>query len=124
MTAYATANTAAYRQQAILTATPGRLVVMLYDGALRFLFQAAAAMREGAAAQADERIGRAEAIVNELLSTLDMSHGEIPEQLQGIYVFCNRLMIEACLERDADKLDATHDLLSQLREAWAEIATA
>ena len=66
MTAYAQPNTAAYQQQAILTATPGRLVVMLYDGALRFLFQAAAAMREGSP-QADEKIHRAEAIVNELL---------------------------------------------------------
>jgi flagellar secretion chaperone FliS len=122
MTAYATANTAAYRQQAILTATPGRLVVMLYDGALRFLSQAAAAMREGAAGQADERLARAEAIVTELLVTLDLSHGEIPERLQGIYVFCNKLMMEARFERDADKLDATRGLLAELREAWAEIA--
>ena len=123
MTAYATANTA-YRQQAILTATPGRLVVMLYDGALRFLFQAAGAMREGAFAQADEKLRRAEAIVNELLVTLDLSHGEIPERLQGIYVFCNRLMMEARLERDADKLDSTRELLGELREAWAEVAGA
>jgi flagellar protein FliS len=122
MTAYATANTAAYRQQAILTATPGRLVVMLYDGALRFLSQAAAAMREDSMSQADERLARAEAIVTELLVTLDLSHGEIPERLQGIYVFCNKLMIEARLERDADKLDVTRELLAELREAWSEIA--
>jgi flagellar protein FliS len=122
MTPYATAQTGTYLQQAVLTATPGRLVVMLYDGALRFLFQAATAMREGANAQADDRIGRAEAIVNELMITLDMSHGEIPSRLQGIYAFCNRLMIEATLERNPDKLDTTHELLSELREAWAEIA--
>ena len=123
MTAYAQPNTAAYQQQAILTATPGRLVVMLYDGALRFLFQAAAAMREGSP-QADEKIQRAEAIVNELLVTLDMSHGEIPERLQAIYVFCNKLMLEAYLERDAAKLDTTRELLAELRDAWAQIATA
>jgi flagellar protein FliS len=122
MTAYATANTAAYRQQAILTATPGRLVVMLYDGALRFLSQAAAAMRDGSTSQADERLARAEAIVTELLVTLDLSHGEIPERLQGIYVFCHKLMMEARLERDADKLDTTRELLAELREAWSEIA--
>jgi flagellar secretion chaperone FliS len=124
MTAYATANTAAYRQQAILTATPGRLVVMLYDGALRFLFQSATAMREGLVAVADEKLRRAEAIVDELLMTLDMSQGDIAERLQAIYVFCNGLMREARAERDAGKLDTTRELLSELRDAWAEIAGA
>ena len=47
MSAYAPASPAAYQQQSILTAPPERLVVMLYDGALRFFFQAAVAMREG-----------------------------------------------------------------------------
>ena len=97
---------------------------MLYDGALRFLFQGAAAMRDGADAQADEKIQRAEAIVNELLVTLDMSHGEIPQHLQGIYVFCNKLMLESFLERDADKLDTARELLAELRDAWAQIAVA
>ena len=124
MTAYASPKTSAYQQQAILTATPGTLVVMLYDGALRFLFQGAAAMREGADAQADEKIQRAEAIVNELLATLDMSHGEIPQQLQAIYVFCNRLMLESFRDRDADKLDTVRELLTELRDAWAQIAGA
>src|SRR3954470_14514839 len=124
MTAYATANTAAYQQQAILTATPGRLVVMLYDGALRFLFQSATAMRNGLVAVADEKLRRAEAIVDELLVTLDMSQGEISERLQAIYVFCNRLMREARIEHDAGKLDTTRELLAELREAWAEVAGA
>ena len=124
MTAYASPKTSAYQQQAILTATPGRLGVMLYDGALRFLFQGATAMREGLDAQADEKIGRAEAIVNELLVTLDMSHGEIPQQLQAIYVFCNKLTLEAYLERDADKLDTARELLTELRDAWNQIAGA
>jgi flagellar secretion chaperone FliS len=124
MTAYATANTAAYQQQAILTATPGRLVVMLYDGALRFLFQSATAMRQGLLALADEKLRRAEAIVDELLVTLDMSQGDIAERLQAIYVFCNRLMREARTEHDAGKLDTTRELLAELREAWAEFAGA
>ena len=47
MATYAGNQTAAYKQQSILTAPPGRLVVMLYDGCLRFLFQSAYAMREG-----------------------------------------------------------------------------
>ena len=84
MTAYATASPAAYKQQSIMTATPGRLVVMLYDGAIRFLFQAAAALREGVTPTALERLDRGEAIVDHLLATLDLSAGQIAERLEGI----------------------------------------
>jgi flagellar secretion chaperone FliS len=124
MTAYATASPAAYQQQSIMTATPGRLVVMLYDGAIRFFFQAAAAMREGVRQTAAERLDRGEAIVDHLLATLDMSAGEIAERLEGIYVFCKRLIMEARLERDADKIDTVRGYLTELRESWAQIAGA
>jgi len=124
MTAYATASPAAYKQQSIMTATPGRLVVMLYDGAIRFFFQAAAAMREGVRDAAAERLDRGEAIVDHLLATLDMSAGQIAERLEGIYVFCKRLLLEARLERDPDKVDTVRGYLAELRESWAQIAGA
>jgi flagellar protein FliS len=124
MTAFATASPAAYQQQSILTAPPERLVVMLYDGAMRFFFQAAAALREDASATAFERLDRGEAIVDHLLATLDMSAGEIAERLEGIYVFCKRLLMEARLERDADKVDLVRGYLGELRESWAQISPA
>jgi flagellar protein FliS len=121
MTAFATASPAAYKQQSIMTATPERLVVMLYDGAIRFLFQAGAAMREDARSTSFERLDRAEAIIDHLLNTLDMSAGQIAERLEGIYVFSKRLLTEARLERDAEKIDLVRGYLSELREAWAQI---
>ena len=124
MPTYAPASPAAYKQQSILTAPPERLVVMLYDGALRFLFQAAAAMRDDKAALSDEKLRRAEAIVDHLLGTLDMSAGEIAANLEGIYVFCKRLMMEARFDRDAGKLEKVRELLGELRESWAQIAGA
>jgi flagellar protein FliS len=124
MTAFATASPAAYQQQSIMTAPPERLVVMLYDGAIRFFFQAAAALREDARATAFERLDRGEAIVDHLLGTLDMSAGEIAQRLEGIYVFCKRLLMEARLERDADKVDLVRGYLGELREAWAQITPA
>jgi flagellar protein FliS len=121
---YAPASPAAYKQQSILTAPPERLVVMLYDGALRFLFQAAAAMRDDQAALSDEKLRRAEAIVDHLLGTLDMSAGEIAANLEGIYVFCKRLLMESRFDRDAGKIDKVRELLGELRESWAQIAGA
>jgi len=118
-------NTAAYQQSAVLTASPSQLVVMLYDGARRFLFQAATAMREERQGEARERIRRAELVIDHLLCTLDMEQGEqIASRLQGLYVFFLRQLGEARSERDADKLDWVNEQLSELRESWAQISTA
>ena len=117
--------TAAYQESAVLTASPERLVVMLYDGARRFLFQAAAAMRREEHHVATERLRRAELILDELLSTLDFeAGGEIAQNLQGLYVFFGRHLAEGRQERDADKLDWVNAQLGELREAWAQIGTA
>jgi flagellar protein FliS len=120
-----TAPTAAYKQQSILTATPGQLVVMLYDGCLRFLHQSAHAMREGNIAEAGTRLARAEAIIDELLSTLDLDQGGvIASRLQGIYVFCLRHLMQARLERDAEMIDKVSELLSDLRDSWVQVSAA
>jgi flagellar protein FliS len=118
-----TAPTAAYKQQSILTATPGQLVVMLYEGCLRFLHQGAQSMRDGGIAEAGSRLQRAEAIIEELLTTLDLEQGGvIASRLQGIYVFCLRQIMEARIERDPAKVDKVAELLSELRDSWVEIA--
>ena len=106
-----------------MTASPGQLVVMLYDGALRFLLQAATAMRADDQLACDQKLRRAEAIIDELHVTLDKERGgEIASRLEGIYVFCKRHLIEARIERDAGMIDKVSELLGELREAWAAIA--
>lgn len=122
MNPYAT-QSQAYQQSSVMTASPEQLVVMLYDGALRFLRQAEIALKEGAHQHAGERMTRAEAIVDELLATLNMDAGEISTRLQAIYVFCKRCLIEARLERDPAKVTHVIRLLGDLREAWAEIVS-
>lgn len=123
MTDYANARKA-YNQSAILTAPPERLVVMLYDGAIRFLNQAAVAMRSGNTRIAWQRIMRADAILNELDLTLDMSHGELPKQLRSIYLFCRRQLIEANRDSDPGRIDAVGRMLGELRESWEQVAAA
>jgi flagellar protein FliS len=119
------AHTAAYRQQSILTATPGQLVVMLYEGCGRFLRQTAHAMREGQPDPAHAKWRRADAILAELLATLDLEQGGlIASRLQGIYVFCQRHLLEAVRDQDAAKVDQVIELLDELRDAWTQIAAA
>lgn len=124
MATYASARTPqAYRESAILTASPEQLVVMLYDGANRFLLQASTALQSGQVEAWHDRLRRAEAIVDELDATLDLSQGgEVAQNLKGIYVFCRRLLTEARIEKDPGKVDQVRELLGELRGAWAEIA--
>jgi flagellar protein FliS len=124
MPAYAPAAPAAYRESAVLTATPEQLVVMLYDGANRFLTQSAVAMRDGSIALAGEKLRRAEAIIDELLATLDMSVGDVAERLQALYVFFKEHLSAARLEQDAGKIDDVARFMRELRSAWAGIAGA
>ena len=111
-----------YQLNAVMTAPPGRLVVMLYDGAGRFLRRASIAMQEGNVAKTNEALQRAEAIIDELLVTLDYEKGgEIATSLRDLYVFCRRYLNEARGEKSPEKIDAVIGLLAELREAFAQI---
>jgi flagellar secretion chaperone FliS len=116
------AKTGAYTEASVLTASPGRLIVMLYDGAIRFLSQGAVAMRAGDRERMRDRLGRAEAIVDELNVVLDMRHGDIPAQLRSLYIFCKRELQRASLASQPERLDRIVKLLSDLRESWEQIA--
>jgi flagellar secretion chaperone FliS len=113
----------AYTESSILTAPPERLVVMLYDGAIRFLKQAAVAQRGGQHQMFLDRLRRGEAIIDELNVTLDMSQGgEVAARLRSIYLFCKRHLVEAHLKRDASHIDEVVRLLTDLRESWQQLA--
>lgn len=121
MNAYATAQRA-YTESSVLTASPERLIVMLYDGAIRFLNQSAAALRAGSRERARDKMRRAEAIVDELNISLDMSHGELPQSLREIYLFCKRQLHTANVQAEPARIDAVTKLLADLRESWNELA--
>jgi flagellar secretion chaperone FliS len=111
-----------YKQNDVLTASPTRLVVLLYDGANRFLRRAAAALRAGNLEASNTAMQRGEAIIDELLATLDFDRGgEIAASLRDLYLFCRRELNDARVERDAEKIDTVVELLAELREAWAQI---
>ena len=120
MAAYAAQQS--YQQNDVLTATPGRLVVLLYDGAGRFLRRAAAAMRGEQLEAANPALQRAEAILDELLATLDFDRGgEIAASLRDLYLFCRRELNDARVERDPERVETVASLLGELREAWAQV---
>jgi flagellar protein FliS len=120
MTSYAPAS--AYRTNAVLTASSTQLIVMLYDGARRFLHQAGVAMAEKDIATAHNKLRAAEHILRHLRNTLDMSQGEIPANLASIYSFSLRQCQKARFEQNPKLLEQVSALLGQLRSSWATIA--
>lgn len=121
MTGYESASRA-YLESSVLTASPGQLVVMLYDGTARFLARALVAVRAGDAAAAAEPLHRTHAILDELLATLDPEAGEVAERLQSIYLFSKRTLIEAQLALEPEPIERVAALLAELRGAWSEAA--
>jgi flagellar secretion chaperone FliS len=116
------ASPQAYRREAVLAASRGQLVVMLYDGARRFLRQAAAAMRAREIERSHNTLRRAELIIAHLDGTLDHEQGELSDSLHSLYAFCLRHLNEGRLALDASKLDEVCELLGELRESWAQLA--
>jgi flagellar protein FliS len=113
----------AYTESSVLTAPRERLVVMLYDGAIRFLNQSAVALRAGNQRVFLDRVQRAEAIIKELNLTLDMRRGgDVAERLRSIYQFCNMHLAAATMEGDPKKIEDVIRLLTELRESWQQIA--
>jgi flagellar secretion chaperone FliS len=113
---------AAYTESSVLSASPERLVVMLYDGAIRFLYAGAAAAREGRRDVARDRLRRAQAVIDELNRSLDMSQGEIARNLRDLYSFCSRHIIDSTAKADPSGYEEVAKLLSELREAWEQNA--
>jgi len=114
-----------YRETQIRTANQGRLIVMLYDAAIRSIGRACEALDRGVKGYeaANTAVIRAQDIVGELMVSLDMERGgDIARNLFGLYVFVNRQLMEANLRKERAPLETARKLLTELREAWNAIA--
>lgn len=116
------ASHAAYRRGAVLAATPGELVVMLYDGARRFLRQAVSAIDAGEVERAHTTLRYGERIISHLDATLDDEQGEIPQRLHAIYAFCLSQLNAARIRQDTAKIEEVSGLLGELRDAFSQAA--
>jgi flagellar protein FliS len=112
-----------YRTTDAQTRSPVELVVLLYDGALRYAGEAKTAIARGDIAARRDAISRTLAIVSELQSTLDMERGgAIARSLDGLYTFLTSRLLDAGIRPAADTLDEVIRVLTPLRDAWADVA--
>lgn len=112
-----------YQNNQILNATPERILIMLYDGAIRFCRQAMQALDKGDNKVKAEKISRAMAIICEFSNTLNHEvGGDIAKDLDALYSYMTRELTRANLENERKPLETVEDLLTGLRETWVEAA--
>jgi len=113
----------AYQQATVTTQSRGRLVVMLYDGAIKFLKLAIKELEAQNYAAKGQYINRAQDIISELNAVLDMENGgELAQNLRGLYLFMNRHLGRANAKRDPNMIQDVIRLLDELNQGWKTIA--
>ena len=116
----------AYKEIQIKTANQIRLIVMLYDGAVRHINLALDAFTEGHKRYdtVNNHVIAAQDILSELMSALDFEKGGVlAKNLFSLYSFMTRRLLEGNLQKDTAPLVEVKKLLGELRDAWDEIST-
>lgn len=108
-----------YSNTQAMTANPGELTLMLYNGAIRFLKQAVAAIEEKNIQMSNNYMQKTQNIIIELMTTLNMDY-EVSHNLWALYDFMRAHLIEANIHKDAGKVQEVIELLEDLRNTWAE----
>ena len=112
-----------YRTTQATTASREEVLLMLYDGALRFLGEAIEAFRSGNAGYGGQRIGKVLAIISELQGSLDYRPApDLCRTLDALYMFITQRLLEANQKREARPLEDVREIIAALHETWRQAA--
>lgn len=107
------------KNNSIMTATPAELTLMLYEGALKFGNQAITAIKAKDIQEAHRLIIRVQDIVDELRGTLNFDF-PIAEQMDRLYEFISFTLVEANMEKSAEKVETALSFIRDFRDTWKE----
>ncbi len=118
----ATYNNAAklYQKNSVETASPAKLTLMLYDGAVRFCNKALEAIEEGNIQEAHNNIIKAENIIVEFRVTLDSKY-PVAKEFDVVYDYIYRRLVEANMKKDKEILEEALGHIKTMRETWKEV---
>lgn len=110
-----------YRKQQIETASPEEVLIMLYDGAIRFLNVARKAIEEKDIEKSHNNLMKAQNIIIEFMNSLDMElGGEIAFNLYRLYEYLHHRLVQANIKKDVAMVDEVLDHLKSLKATWEE----
>lgn len=113
----------AYQETAVTTQSKGRLVVLLYEGAIKFLKLAIKEIEAKNYEAKGKYISRAQDIINELNAVLDVENGgDIAINLRKLYAFMNRQLMQANIKCDVRMIEDTINLMEELNQGWKAVA--
>jgi flagellar secretion chaperone FliS len=111
---------AAYQNNSVTTASPGELTLMLYNGSLKFIHIAKKAIEDKNIELKNTNIQKAQAIVSELMVTLNTDL-EISQNLMSLYDYVNRRLTEANVKNDAVILEEVEGMITEFRDTWKQV---
>lgn len=109
-----------YKQNSVSSASKEQLLLMLVDGAVKFVKKGKLAIEEKNIADAHHNLVRVQDIFSELMATLDKAAGKWAEDLFDLYAFINRTVAEANLKKDVKILNDAIGLIEEIRDMWHE----
>lgn len=120
--AFNTAGYQAYQKNKYQTASPHRLTLMLYNGAIQFADKATTAIQQNHIVDTNTYIQKTQDIIYELISSLNMREGgEIAQNLRQIYFYMINKLIDANVKKQVKDVEEVIGLLNELKEAWEQI---
>jgi len=108
-----------YTELSGLTATPGELLIMLFNAEIKNIKKAILNINAGNIVDAHNALKKAQAIITELITSLDDKY-EISKELKPLYFFIKRELITANVKKDAERLDKILPIVTELRDTWKE----
>lgn len=114
--------TGQFREHAVQSASPLQLVVMLYDGAIKFCDQGLVAMEKRDLDGQNNTLQRAQRIILELMSCLDTERGgEVAKNLLALYTYCINQLVEANIHDTKEPIRRVKKILNELRDSWVSL---
>lgn len=112
----------AYKQNEVSTSSQGKLILMMYEGAIKFTKMALQSMDKGDIAGKAKYIGKVHDIVNELSVCLDLKNGgDVTARLETLYQFILRQLTLANIKSDRQALESILKVLEPLQDAWGQV---
>ncbi|MDI6813078.1 MAG: flagellar export chaperone FliS [Desulfitobacteriaceae bacterium] len=111
-----------YHQTSIITASPEKLLLLLFDGAIKRVRQAAVALGDQDWEKAHVLLLRIQDIFSELENTLNPEAGELASNLGALYAFYRQEVVKANLEKNSQYLEPVLEFLRDYRQMWEEVA--
>lgn len=111
----------AYKRVNVETASQGKLIVMLFSGAIQRAHEAKRQMEKGNSQGVHDHLIRAQEIVSELRGSLNMKAGAIATDLDRIYEYFQHLLVKANVRKESAPIDECVELMTRMRDTWQEV---